>query len=213
MKQSQIFLKSEGDAWFHRNEAALLQKNVKEDDLIVQEVLKITEFYDGNIKILEVGCGDGFRLEWLNKNINATCFGIEPSKHAVDIAVKKGIFAKQGTAEILPFESNSIDIIIFGFCLYLCDREDLFRIASEANRVCKNQGWIIIYDFYSSTFNSNEYHHYDGIKSYKMDYRSLFTWHPYYECTFHNIISHKQPKFIDERDEWTAISNLRKNYL
>lgn len=212
MKQSQVFLKSEGDAWFHRNEAALRQKKITNNDLIVQEVLKISKDYDGNINILEIGCGNGIRLEWLNKNINATCFGIEPSKQSVEIAVNKGVFAKQGTAEILPFESNSIDIIIFGFCLYLCDREDLFRIAFEADRVCKNKGWIIIHDFYSPTFTFNQYHHYDGIKSYKMDYRSLFTWHPNYECTFHNIINHKQLEYVDEKDQWTAISTLRKNY-
>ena len=47
---------------------------------------------------------------------------------------------KIGTAEKLPFEENYFDILIFGFCLYLTDSEDLFKISSEAYRVTKKVG-------------------------------------------------------------------------
>lgn len=210
MKQNQIFLNSEGDSWHSRNESALSRRILPDDDLILQEILKINN-NEKNINILEIGCGNGYRLEWLTNNINASCFGIEPSKQAVKIALKKGIHAMQGTAESLPFDSNSFDIIIFGFCLYLCDREDLFKIAAEADRVCKNPGWIIIQDFYSSNFSTNEYHHFNGMKSFKMNYRSLFTWHPFYECTSHKIIEHDNCIYNDNKNNWMALSTLRKN--
>ena len=45
-----------------------------------------------------------------------------------------------GTADKLPFEDQSVDILVYGFCLYLCDREDMFNIAAEANRVIKSSG-------------------------------------------------------------------------
>ena len=119
MKQNQIFLESEGDAWHCRNESILKHKNLSTDDLIIQEILKIYGTKKNNLKILEIGCGNGYRLEWLKKNIDAKCYGIEPSNQAVEVALSKGIDVKQGTADLLPFEINSFDIIIFGFCLYL----------------------------------------------------------------------------------------------
>jgi len=210
MKQNQIFLNSEGDSWYFRNESSLSRRKLPDDDLILQEILKINN-NEKNTNILEIGCGSGNRLEWLINNTNASCFGIEPSKQAVEIALNKGVHAIQGTAESLPFDINTFDIIIFGFCLYLCDREDLFKIAAEADRVCKNPGWIIIQDFYSSNFSTNEYHHFNGMKSFKMNYQSLFTWHPFYECTSHKIIGHDNNVYNDVKNNWIAISTLRKN--
>ena len=211
-KQKQIFLESEGDAWHFRNQSALLKKNLHNKDFIINEILSIYKYESSKkLKILEIGCGNGYRLDWLQKNIKTICFGIEPSKQAVEVAISNGLQVKQGTADSLPFDKNSFDIIIFGFCLYLCDREDLFKIAAEADRVCKNPGWIIIKDFYNSNFASNDYHHLKGLKSFKMDYRSIFSWHPFYECTNHKIIDHEQHDFNDLKNNWIAISTIRKN--
>ena len=54
--------------------------------------------------MLEIGCGEGGRLEHLQKNYNLECFGVEPSKKAVEKAVSIGIEAKIGTADQLDFE-------------------------------------------------------------------------------------------------------------
>jgi SAM-dependent methyltransferase len=213
MKQNQIFLTSEGDSWHLRNQSDIQQKKLDED-LIIQEILKIKNIDNSKkLNILEIGCGNGYRLSWLQNNINSNCFGIDPSKKAVIDAVSNGINVKQGTADLLEFETNSFDIIVFGFCLYLCDREDLFKIAAEADRVCKNPGWIIIQDFYNSNYFSNDYHHLEGIKSFKMDYRSIFLWHPFYECITHMIIDHEQHIYKDIENNWISISTLRKNSI
>ena len=68
------------------------------------------------------------------------CYGIEPSFKAVETACTSGVNAVQGTADRLPYRDGLFDVVVFGFCLYLCDREDLFRIASEADRVLNDQG-------------------------------------------------------------------------
>ena len=161
--------------------------------------------------MLEVGCGDGTRLAWLKNNMNADCYGIEPSKLAVDAACGKGINVKQGTAERLPFEDHSFDIVIFGFCLYLCDREDLFSIASEANRVLRAPGWLMLLDFFSPVPYANLYDYRSGVLSYKMDYWTLFNWHPDYECMTHKVRHHSELGYTDEQDEWIAVSILRKH--
>ena len=161
-------------------------------------------------KVLEIGCGNGYRLEWLQKHTAWQCSGIEPSAKAVEDACKRGVNACQGTAEELPFSSDTFDIVIFGFCLYLCDRGDLFRIAQEADRVLVNPGWLVIHDFYSTTPYRRNYHHASGVFSYKMDYQTMFLWHPSYTCYKHSVQCHKNQCYTDERQEWVATSVLRK---
>jgi ubiquinone/menaquinone biosynthesis C-methylase UbiE len=63
------------------------------------------------------------------------CTGLDSSNAPITEAVNKGVDAKQGTADELPFPNNSFDIVVFDFCLYLCDRLDLFKITAEADRV------------------------------------------------------------------------------
>ena len=176
MKQKEIFLRSEGDAWFTRNQQGVATRKLPGDDALLRELLDFlpVNATGGGEKVLEIGCGDGTRLAWLKDNLNADCNGIEPSAEAVAAACTKGINVQQGTADVLPFDNQSFDIVIFGFCLYLCDREDLFRIASEADRVLRTPGWLVIMDFYSTVPRARTYHHRPGVQSYNMDYRSLF---------------------------------------
>ncbi len=210
MKQKKIFLQSEGDAWFARNHCDVASRKLPDDDPLLCEILDVYANVGAGLRVLEVGCGEGHRLVWLRENLNADCYGIEPSAQAVAAACAKGINVQQGTADILPFDSESFDIVIFGFCLYLCDREDLFHIASAADRVLRNPGWLMILDFYSSAPRTREYHHRPGVLSYKMDYRSLFSWHPDYECMTHKLRHFSVGGYTDEQDQWIAISTLRK---
>lgn len=168
-------------------------------------------FIRGGGAILEIGCGDGGRLAWLHENLGSNVSGIDPSQEAVDSAQKSGVNAKVGTADVLPFEDNSFDIVIFGFCLYLCDRHDLFNIAKEADRILKNVGWIVIKDFYCESPTKREYHHFSGLYSYKMDYRTLFSWNPAYTCYSHVVTHHSDKIYTDDTSEWVATSVLRKN--
>ena len=115
-----------------------------------------------------------------------------------------------GTADSLTHKDNAFDIVIFGFCLYLCDRGDLFRISTEADRVLKKEGWIIIQDFFAESPIQNEYHHTSGIKSYKMDYKTLFTWHPDYTCYQTKVYHHESQVFTDSSNEWVETSVIRK---
>lgn len=211
LKQKEIFLQSEGDAWFTRNQQGIAGRKLPDDDALLRELLDFLPVdARGGLKVLEVGCGDGTRLAWLKNNLNADCYGVEPSAQAVAAARAKAINVQQGTADALPFDSHSFDIVIFGFCLYLCDREDLFRIASEADRVLRAPGWLMILDFFSPTPRARTYHHRLGVQSYKMDYRTLFTWHPDYECMTHKIRHHGEASYTDAPDEWVAVSVLRK---
>lgn len=212
-KQKDVFLDSEANAWFERNHAVIQKKNFGKDDPIVQAIYSCMDADSqevGGGKLLEVGCGEGKRLHWITENLNLQCYGVDPSKKAVSVARKKTVHVIQGTADQLDFEDQSFDFLVFGFCLYLCDREDLFRIASEAHRVLKPNSWLVVHDFFADKPVANEYSHFPGISSYKMDYRKLFDWHPDYACFFHSIKAHGLSAYTDDQDEWVSTSIIRK---
>jgi SAM-dependent methyltransferase len=217
-RQKDIFLQSEADAWYERNKEALAKRRYSEDEPVTAAVSRICELPEytqegRRIKILEVGCGEGGRLEWLANSYNAHVAGVDPSSAAIEAACKRGVDARVGTADRLSFEDSTFDCLIFGFCLYLCDIDDLFRIACEADRVLKPESWVVINDFFASASLVRDYHHRDGLYSHKMDYRRLFDWHPFYTCYSHLVVGHggNEHLFTDDPQEWVSISILRKN--
>jgi SAM-dependent methyltransferase len=210
VSQKAVFLNSEGDAWLERNHAAVLSRDYANADRVIREVIKISNGSGKKLKILEVGCSEGKRLGWMQENMNVEVFGVEPSAKAVALAQSNGLKVQQGSADKLPFESGAFDIVIFGFCLCWCDRDDLFTIAAEANRVLAKEAWVVIFDFYANTPTARDYHHKAGLFSYKMDNRKLFDWHPDYTCYSHQVVSHETQTLTDSEADWEAISVLRK---
>lgn len=211
MKQKEVFLEGEGDAWFARNAGQLARLNLAESDPLTREILQLTgRFLNPGARVLEVGCGPGNRLAWLQENLGLECHGIEPSQKAVAAAASRGVRAQVGTADKLPFEAHFFDVVIFGFCLSWCDRDDLFRISAEADRVLKNSGWLMIWDFYSPVPTTRAYHHRPGLYTHKMDFKALFTWNPDYVVFSHRVEHHEQGGYTDDRQEWVATSVIRK---
>jgi ubiquinone/menaquinone biosynthesis C-methylase UbiE len=211
-KQRNIFLEGEGDAWFERNHTAIQARLPDDGDPVIAAIKSCLSSprSQGGGTLLEVGCGEAKRLGYIERQFGLEGYGIEPSEKAIEVAKKNGLKVIQGTADSLPFESGKFDFVVFGFCLYLCDREDLFRIAYEADRVLKNQGWLVIHDFFSKNYRQRDYHHFPGVKSFKMDYRTLFEWHPGYTCFSQTLTPHGDTTFTDDPDDWVATSVLRK---
>jgi ubiquinone/menaquinone biosynthesis C-methylase UbiE len=211
MSQRGIFLEHEGNAWHQRNSARVQARQLPDDDPALRAILELSSLPESGARILEIGCGDGSRLAWLKEHRRFECFGLDPSSEAIAVAQQRGIDARQGTAERLTFDDKSFDILVFGFCLYLCDRDDLFRIAFEADRVLRNPGWLLIFDFFSPVPRKREYHHRAGLYSYKMDYRTMFDWNPAYTTVTQRVRQHGNDGYTDDPEEWTAVSVLRKN--
>ena len=210
-KQREIFLKSEGDAFFLRNRNTIRSQKINYNNPIIKIIKKNINFKKNyKYNFLEIGCGEGQLLNWISENLNVNCYGIDPSKKAIKIANSKKVKALQGTAEKLRFSNQKFDFVFFGFCLYLCDRSDLFKIVAEANRVLKNNGLIIIYDFYSKIPIKKKYHHFKNIFSYKMDYRKIFLWHPNYSCIYQKKFSYSDKRKKIENQDFSSISVLKK---
>ena len=207
--QRDIFLSGEGDAWFNRNKVDASLMDSQPD--LLYPLLCDLPLEDGlNSSVVEVGCGQGLRLKGLANKRGWKIMGLDPSVEAVSAACQLGVDAQVGTAEKLPYPSHSIDLLIYGFCLYLCDRDDLFQISSEAHRVLKPAGWLAILDFWSPHQRSNVYHHRDGILSHKMNLPEMFSWHPSYVITDHRLRHHSLQVHTDDPDEWVAATLIRR---
>ena len=191
------FLKKGGDEYFYRNKSKII--NFK-NELLSKVILNNLNNKIANV--LEVGCGDGSRLLYLSKKYKKiNFFGVDPSNKAI----KNKIFLKKASADKLPFKKNFFDVIIYGFCLYLTDNQDLIKIVFEADRVLKKNGIIIILDFYTKKIEYRKFSHQRGHYIRKMDYSKLFSWSPNY-----NLLSFKKEKY--EKKDYTAVISLKKQW-
>lgn len=207
MSQRDIFLSSEGDKWFERNH------QVYSDETHQDHVIEFIQSQQLSPKrVLEIGCASGSRLQKLNQLFGAECVGVDPSKAAINHGKEKypNLSLSIGTADSIDFESESFDMVILGFCLYLCDRKDLFAIANKVDSVLKEGGVIVIQDFLPSYPYKNKYSHCDGVYSYKMDYSQMFTWNPSYTLLSLDVSSHNGYKDRLKVDERVALSLIAK---
>jgi SAM-dependent methyltransferase len=206
--QKDVFLSAEGDAWFTRNESGLATRDWSRDPVCRR--LEALPRAANESKVLEIGCGDGSRLQYLASLGSFQVYGLEPSEKAVAKARGRGLSVTRSTADVLPFPDSSFDILVFGFCLYLCDDADLFRIALEADRVLAKDAWLLILDFEARAPTYKPYRHRAGILSRKMDYSSMFAWHPAYTLASYEKFHHQTEQWTDETDEWVSLACLRK---
>lgn len=204
MLQKNIFLSSEGDRWFDRNHKK------RRKDPIFEEICKILKSYNNNenFKFLEVGCSNGLRLSKLSKLFkNFKFFGIDPSKKAIKNNNNRNIYLSIGTADKLKFKKKSFDIILYGFCLYLCDKKSHNKILNEANNILNKKGKVLIHDFYTSKDQQVSYKYHPKIFSNKLDFTKIFR--KKFSLTKLHILKTKERK-IKNTDNKTAFFILER---
>lgn len=206
--QKEEFRSGEGDAWFARNRAAgpLLAGSHSATAL-----LRAAGAAPANL--LEIGCSNGAMLASLCSELGCAGAGIDPSSAAIAQGRERfpALRLEVATAERLPFADAQFDCVVFGFCLYLCDRDDLFRIAAEAHRVLADPGWLLVTDFLPPFAYRNRYSHRAGIDSFKMDYSRLFTWNPEYVEVRRELFAHAQGTALDDADARMGHVLIRRN--
>jgi len=194
-KNKIFFKKTEANLYFNRNKKKII--DYEKDwvtKLLESAIKKLRGARAVELKVLEIGCGDAKRLIFLKKKFpSIKFFGIDPLSNVIK---NKDIFFKKSTADHIPFKSNYFDMIIYGFCLYLADDYDLFKIAFEADRFSKFKSIIAIYDFYSKKLKYKKYKHNKKIFVRKMNYSKLFSWHPYYKIKFLKIKKYERKDYL-----------------
>jgi len=112
-----------------------------------------------NTKLLEIGCGNG---QWFAEFAAfgfrfANLAGIDIDAERIRIAKERtpGADIRAGDASELPWQDKSFDIVFQSTVFTSVKDEGIQRkIASEMKRVCRDDGFIIWYDFtYDSPSN------------------------------------------------------------
>lgn len=185
-------LSDEGDAWLERNRADL-GKCDHVSSAIEQLGLQPK-------RLLEVGCSNGWRLKKLREKYICTAYGLDPSEKAC--AEDVGII--RGQANSIPIFLGHLDLIIFGFCLYLVNPGDMFDIVRDVDCLLDNGGHLIIHDFIpTSTLEIRGNKHNPRMPCYRMNHPGLWLAHPFYK---------KISEFVDlKRDE--CVTTLVKRHL
>lgn len=215
--QSSAFLASEGDAYFARNRGVHrdLAHAAAHDPLV-------SAYRELDLRprsVLEIGASDGWRLGCLREAYgdSARLAGIDPSAAAVAAGRERfsGLELVVGTADALPFDDGAFELVAFGFCLYLCDRADLFRIAAEADRVLAEGGTLALFDFEAERPYRNPYGPLTALASYKFSARRMFAWNPGYRERYHATFPHPdgdgQAPATWTEDDLVAVTLLAKD--
>ena len=100
-------------------------------------------------RLLDVGCGTGIFLEILEKKYpSAQLDVIDPSQAMLEKASEKvssKVTLEAGSAESLPYDSQSFDWVVLSNCLGHIKHQEV--ALNEAHRVLKNSGKVIITDW------------------------------------------------------------------
>lgn len=215
--QKGAFVQYEADSWFDRNKEYLSRYTAENDKVI--DLIKKYNFDPSSV--LEVGCSGGYRLNGI-QGVLPKChvFGIEPSQKAIDYG--KSNFPKinftQGTADDLSkYADASMDVVIVGFVFYVIDRQMIFKVVSEIDRVLKNGGQLIIVDFFSETALKTQYEHIKNFSAYsfKQNYDEIFTASKMYYLLDKSTLDHNTKEYNASDDYYNkySISMLKKDLI
>ncbi|MCY0856202.1 class I SAM-dependent methyltransferase [Cupriavidus sp. D39] len=210
-RQRDIFLTGgEGDRYFRRN------REFYSDKRLADELSSAAALYSKYIKpgdrILEVGSSSGVNLASICRATNCQGVGIDPSGEAVSKGLQlfPELDLRVGTADKLEFPDRSLDFILFGFCLYLVDREHISRVVAEADRCLRDGGWIGITDFMPDVPTARPYAHCAAVTSYKLDYGRLFTAFPHFQLVESACFNHTDDRFSTDPQERLCAQVIHK---
>lgn len=114
------------DAWYDRNISVYLS-----------ELIAIKKVLPKKSKGLEIGVGTGRFAVPLGITT-----GIDPSKNMIKIARQRGIKARLGLGERLPFRNYTFDYV--AIIITICFVQEPLKVLEETKRVLKKGGGIII---------------------------------------------------------------------
>jgi len=92
-------------------------------------------------RALEVGGGEGELAERIRDELGAVVVGVDQSERMVEIQRSKGIDARVGDVQELPFAAGEFDVVVAAWMLYHVP--DLDRGLAEIARVLKLSGRLV----------------------------------------------------------------------
>jgi len=92
-------------------------------------------------RVLEVGCGQGWASEWIQQELGAEVVAVDQSERMVELTRARGVDARLGDVQELPFEDESFDAALAAWMLYHVP--DLDRGLAELARVLRAGGRLV----------------------------------------------------------------------
>lgn len=89
-------------------------------------------------RVLEIGCGAGPVVFHLNQYFDTEAHGLDISRWAVENRLHENV--QQGSADQIPFEDNSFDLVFSCHALEHLNRDILPAAIGELSRVCSPDG-------------------------------------------------------------------------
>lgn len=215
--QDEIFLSSEGDAWFERNAQWLTDFDPNDDPVLVfieRSGLKPR-------KVLEIGAANGARLQALAKTTGCAAVAVEPSAEAVEDGRKRfpDVEFHRATADAIPNdEDGAFDLIIVHFVYHWVGRERLMRTMAETDRLLADNGFLLIGDFLPYKPTRVPYHHLpdEKVYTYKQNYAELMLASGLYSVVRMEEASHggsaERPNEQDRIGYWLLRKSLEGYY-
>jgi SAM-dependent methyltransferase len=99
----------------------------------------------GPARVLEVGCGPGYFAERLRRELGAVVVALDLSPRMVELARARGVDARVGDAQNLPFPEESFECAVANWVLY--HLADLDRGLAELARVLTPTGRLVAATF------------------------------------------------------------------
>jgi len=195
MNQDRIFEEIEGNAWFKRNKDVIT--NAKTPDF-PSYLVEMIEDKSSIETVLELGCSNGFRLDYLRRsNCGSRFVGVDCSIEALEDGRNRypKVEFYKGLLTDLPFESQ-FDLVIINLVLCWVSRDTLARSIAEIDRVIKDGGFLVIGDHFSDYPQRRRYHHNleEEIYTYKLNYGNIFEALGTYKELARITYNHDQPK-------------------
>jgi len=213
--QTALFKLHEANAWFRRNQAHLQDSGPSYEVDLIEDVLG--SFRAEIDDVLEIGCGDGRKVERMAAFFRARGAGMDPSTEAVAAGSKRlrgtnntAVTLSVGTADELPFEAGQFDLVHFGFSLYVVSRERVLLSLAQADRVLRAGGFLTIFDFDPLAMHKRAYSHQPGMFSYKARYDEWVVATGHYHLVAKRSFSHTSADFSKDDNERLALSVLYK---
>tara|TARA_Y100001938_G_C8075012_1_gene425479 strand:- start:1060 stop:1707 length:648 start_codon:yes stop_codon:yes gene_type:complete len=111
-------------------------------DHVVEELVKNQLGEDKEVKILDIGCGQGYMMKKFKENGFSNLTGITLSQEDVDATINRGFPCQKMDQSFMSFEDESFDFVVSRHCLEHSPFPYLTLL--EYFRICKPKGRVYV---------------------------------------------------------------------